>query len=217
VTVPDPQSPLRPTAPSHEERLFPTLTEDQIARIAHHGRRRAIARGDVLVDVGDKGVPFFVLVSGEIQVLRPDGDRETLIVTHRPGQFSGEGNMLTGRRSLARTRVSVPGEVIELDREQLLALVPTDAELSEILMRVRADGLAETMSRYLIRRIEDNPAIVLRTQAQIVALEGNGHLERVRWRDGRTGAVETNDIRHVFMMTGAVPNTGWLERCAGAR
>jgi len=80
-------------------------------------------------------------------------------------------------------------------------------------MLVRAEGLADTMSRYLIRRIEDNPAIVLRTQAQIVALEGNGHLERVRWRDDRTRGLETNDVRHVFMMTGAVPNTGWLERC----
>src|SRR5207249_2843313 len=65
---------------------------------------------------------------------------------------------------------------------------------------VRGEGLAHTMSRYLIRRIEDNPAIVLRTQAEIVALEGNGHLERIRWRDDRTGGLETNDIRHVFMM-----------------
>ena len=64
-----------------------------------------------------------------------------------------------------------------------------------------------------IRRIEDNPAIVLRTHTEIVALEGNGHLERVRWRDNRTGSVETHDIRHVFMMTGAVPNTRWLDRC----
>jgi thioredoxin reductase (NADPH) len=78
---------------------------------------------------------------------------------------------------------------------------------------VRGDGLAETMSRYLIRRIEENPAIDLRTQAEIVALEGNGHLERVQWRDKRTGRIETHDIRHVFMMTGAVPNTGWLDRC----
>ena len=53
-------------------------------------------------------------------------------------------------------------------------------------MLVRADGLADTMSRYLVRRIEDNPAIVLRTRAQIVALEGDGHLEQVRWREGRT-------------------------------
>jgi thioredoxin reductase (NADPH) len=69
------------------------------------------------------------------------------------------------------------------------------------------------MSRYLIRRIEDNPGIVLRTHAQIVALEGNGHLERVQWRDNRNDGVETHDMRHVFIMAGAVPNTSWLERC----
>jgi thioredoxin reductase (NADPH) len=80
-------------------------------------------------------------------------------------------------------------------------------------MLVRGNGLADTMSRYLIRRIEDNPAIELKTRTQIVALEGNGHLERVQWRDDRAGAVETNNFRHVFLMTGAVPNTGWLDRC----
>ena len=60
---------------------------------------------------------------------------------------------------------------------------------------MRGDGLADTMSRYLIRRIEDIPAIVLRTQTEIVALEGDGHLERVGVRDNRTGDVETLDIR----------------------
>jgi thioredoxin reductase (NADPH) len=80
-------------------------------------------------------------------------------------------------------------------------------------MLVRSKGLAETMSRYLIRRIEQNPAIVLRTTAEIVALEGSSHLERVRWRDDQTGRVETHDIRHVFLMTGAVPGTKWLDGC----
>jgi thioredoxin reductase (NADPH) len=80
-------------------------------------------------------------------------------------------------------------------------------------MLVRGDGLADTMSRYLIRRIEDNPAIDLLTHTEIVALEGDGHLERVRWRDNSNGNIETHDVRHVFMMTGAVPNTRWLERC----
>jgi thioredoxin reductase (NADPH) len=85
--------------------------------------------------------------------------------------------------------------------------------VKRVHMLVRGSGLADTMSRYLIRRIEDNPAIDLQTHTQIVDLEGNRHLERVRWRDDRTGHVEANDIRHVFIMTGAVPNTRWLERC----
>src|SRR5262249_27299618 len=78
---------------------------------------------------------------------------------------------------------------------------------------VRGAGLAEAMSRYLVRRIEEQPAIVLRTTAEIVALEGDGRLARVRWRDNSTGEVETHDIRHVFIMTGAVPNTRWLNGC----
>jgi len=465
------------------DRLFPTLTGAQIARVAAHGRRRPVARDEILVEVAAKTVPFFVVVSGEVEVSASDG---TVVVAHRPGQFSGEGNMITGRRSMARLRVKEPGEVIELSREQLLALVQTDAELSEIFMRafmlrrveliardagdvvligsahcsgtlrvkefltrnghpfhyvdldrdaeaqamldhfhvsaadvpvmicrgdavlrnpsnaqiaeclgfndaidhtkmsdlvvvgagpaglaaavygaseglnvlvvesgspggqagsssrienylgfptgisgldltarayaqaqkfgaqimiakgatgracdrqpygvridggthvatraviiatgaeyrrpplanlsqfegagvyyaampmeaqlcvaedvivvgggnsagqaavflaqtaksvcmmIRGEGLAATMSKYLIRRIEDNPAIVVRTRSQIVALEGDRHLERVQWRDDRTGGVETSDIRHVFLMTGAVPNTAGLERC----
>jgi thioredoxin reductase (NADPH) len=80
-------------------------------------------------------------------------------------------------------------------------------------MLVRSTGLAESMSRYLIRRIEQNPAIVLRTNTEIVALEGTDHLEGVRWRDHQAGNIETHDIKHVFLMTGAVPGTKWIEGC----
>jgi thioredoxin reductase (NADPH) len=89
-------------------------------------------------------------------------------------------------------------------------LAPT---VKRVHMLVRADGVADTMSRYLVRRLEDNPGVSLRPHSEIVGLEGNGHLERIRWRDNRNGEVETHDIRHVFMMTGAEPNTRWLEGC----
>jgi thioredoxin reductase (NADPH) len=79
-------------------------------------------------------------------------------------------------------------------------------------MLVRSSGLADTMSRYLIRRIEDNPNITLRTRTEVTALEGGDRLEGVVWR-GPDGAVERRPIAHVFMMTGAVPNTAWLEGC----
>src|SRR6266545_2965545 len=131
----DPLLPLTPRAASPTERLFPILTAAQIVRIAAHGRRRPIATGDVLVEVGDKAVPFFLVISGQIQILRPSGATTTLIVAHGAGQFLGEANMITGRRALMRAYVSEPGEVVELERDQLLALVQTDAELSEILMR----------------------------------------------------------------------------------
>jgi thioredoxin reductase (NADPH) len=78
---------------------------------------------------------------------------------------------------------------------------------------VRGRGLAESMSRYLIRRLEDNPSIMVRPQTEIVGLEGNEHLERVRWRDNQSGKIETHAIRHLFVMAGAVPNTHWLDGC----
>ncbi len=471
---------------SRPDRVFPTLTPEQVSRIAAHGQRRAAPRGEVLVEVGDKAFPFFVVLSGELEAVRPSGATERLIVRLEAGQFSGEGTMIGGRRAITRLRVTEAGEVIQLTREQLLALIQNDTELSEILMRafilrrleliarglgdaviigsahcagtlrvkefltrnghpfhyidldrdrdaqelldrfhigaadvpvvicrdvavlrnptnaqiadclglneeidqtrvsdlvvvgagpaglaaavygaseglnvlvleanvpggqagsssrienylgfptgisgldltgraytqalkfgahitvakgatrlacdpggytvdvdggprirsravivatgaeyrkpalanlsrfegagvyyaatpmeaqlcarddvvvvgggnsagqaavfltstaghvhmlVRGPGLADTMSRYLIRRIEDNPAIVLHTATEIVALEGNGRLERILWRNNRTGETETRDIRHVFMMTGATPNTAWLNGC----
>jgi thioredoxin reductase (NADPH) len=82
-----------------------------------------------------------------------------------------------------------------------------------VMILVRGDSLAETMSRYLIRRIEDSSTIEVRTQTEIVALEGTNHLQAVRIRDKRTGEEQTHAIGHVFMMTGAVPNTGWLGGC----
>jgi thioredoxin reductase (NADPH) len=84
---------------------------------------------------------------------------------------------------------------------------------SRVHMLIRSEGLAATMSRYLIRRIEESPAIVLHSHVDLVALEGDAHLERVQWRNNITGVVEARDIRHVFFMIGAVPNTRWLEGC----
>jgi thioredoxin reductase (NADPH) len=78
---------------------------------------------------------------------------------------------------------------------------------------VRAAGLAQTMSRYLIRRIEETPSITLDSRCSITALEGGDHLEGVTWRNDATGMRTTAPIRHIFSMTGASPNTAWLQSC----
>jgi thioredoxin reductase (NADPH) len=78
---------------------------------------------------------------------------------------------------------------------------------------VRAGGLTESMSRYLIRRIEESPNITLHANTQITALDGKGRLEKVTWRTGPDGKPQTHDIKHLFLMTGAVPNTEWLQGC----
>ncbi len=478
-----------PVAPaSRAEQMFPTLTAAQVARIAGHGRVRRVAQGDVLVEPGEQTARFFLVTEGQAEIVRLGGAAEDPLAVLRPGQFTGEVNMLSGRRGFARVRATAPGAVIEVDRDVLLTLVQTDSDLGEILMRafllrrveliargvgdvvvvgsshspgtlrirefltrnghpyasldldrdasvqdlldrfqvgiadvpvvicrgtvvlrnptnqqiaaclgfneaidrghvrdlvivgagpaglaaavygasegldvlvlestapggqagassrienylgfptgisgqelaaraytqaqkfgaqlmigndakrltcdrtpfaleidggprvparaviiatgaqyrrlsianlsrfegtgvyyaatfmeaqlcggadvavvgggnsagqaavflaqsarqvhvlVRSDGLADTMSRYLIRRLEDHPAIIVHVRTEIVALEGDHHLERVRWRDNQSGRVETRDVRHVFSMTGATPSTAWLQGCVG--
>jgi thioredoxin reductase (NADPH) len=87
------------------------------------------------------------------------------------------------------------------------------ATAKRVHMLIRSDGLARTMSRYLISRIEAHPRVELHTRTEIVGLEGNGHLEQVAWRSGRDGPVQQQMIRHVFTMTGAEPSTKWLAGC----
>jgi len=148
-----------PVAPDSPDRMFPTLTPQQVSRIASHGQRRSITRGEVLVEVGDRAVPFFVVLRGEVQALRPSDTVETLIVTHHAGQFSGESALIQGRRAVGRLRVTESGEVIQLDRDQLLALIQTDAELSEILMRA-----------FILRRL----ALIARNMSDVVVI-GSSH------------------------------------------
>lgn len=135
IIMTDKSLPAVPGFTAPVDKMFPSLTRDQIARVAAHGRVRHIERGDVLVEAGDKIVPFYVITEGQIEIVQPSGGMDTLVAVHDSGAFTGETNMLSGQRSLVRIRVSESGEVIELDREHLVTLVQTDAELGEIIMR----------------------------------------------------------------------------------
>ncbi len=115
--------------------MFPTLSSVQIARIASHGVIRPITRGDVLIEGGQSDVPFFVLKAGEIEVIRPSGLGDLLIAVLNPAQFTGDVSMILGRPAQMRVRVRSSGEVVQLTRNQMHALIQTDAEISEVLMR----------------------------------------------------------------------------------
>jgi thioredoxin reductase (NADPH) len=114
--------------------MFPTLTSAQITRIASHGITRSVTQGDVLIEGGQTDVPFFVLKAGEIEVIRPSGLGDMLIAVLRPSQFTGDVSMILGRPAQMRLSVSSSGEVVQLSRDQMHALIQTDAEISEVLM-----------------------------------------------------------------------------------
>ena len=82
-----------------------------------------------------------------------------------------------------------------------------------VYMLVRSSQLSDTMSRYLIRRIEENPKIELHYQTEIISVDGSDHLERITWQDKKDGQISAHDVRHLFIMTGASPRTEWLRGC----
>ncbi|MGA8705825.1 MAG: FAD-dependent oxidoreductase [Steroidobacteraceae bacterium] len=82
-----------------------------------------------------------------------------------------------------------------------------------VYLLVRGPGLSDSMSNYLIRRISDTPNIELRVHTQITAVEGGSQLERVQWYCSADQKHEQHAIAHMFVMTGAAPNTHWLQGC----
>ena len=82
---------------------------------------------------------------------------------------------------------------------------------------VRGPGLESTMSRYLIRRLEETPNVTVHVRTRVVALAGEDTLQEVTWVDESPGNPEpvtsTHRIGHIFSMTGAQPNTAWLDGC----
>src|SRR6201987_1475769 len=148
-----------PLTKSRVEQIFPTLSEAQMARLASHGTSRSVRAGEVLVELGGNDIPVFLVVSGELEVVRPSFTQEILIRVSGRRQFTGEINPLPGRRAFARIRARQNSELIQIARTSLLALVQTDAELSEIVMRA-----------FIARRVE----LVAQGQGD-VTLVGSSH------------------------------------------
>src|SRR5258708_23183633 len=112
------------------ESAFPKLDEKQIARLAPFGRLRKAAAGEVIFDQGEVKRAFYVMISGRLEVASGSPQLDTPITVHEAGQFTGELDMLLGRRSLTRGRTLEPREMLEIGIEELRRIVQTDADLS---------------------------------------------------------------------------------------
>jgi thioredoxin reductase (NADPH) len=120
--------------------MFPLLSAAQIARIRPFAHERQLAAGEVVWEQGHAGAPMLVVLDGAIDVLHPArtgslATREQLITTHDAGSFTGEIDMIAGRRALVRSVARIPTRVLEIERSKLRQLVQTDSELGELLLR----------------------------------------------------------------------------------
>ncbi|MFZ0635170.1 MAG: FAD-dependent oxidoreductase [Candidatus Acidiferrales bacterium] len=157
-----------PSALDARTQAFPVLTAAQINRVRSGSKLRQVKKDDILFDVGDTNVPFFVLLSGSMEIVQPDLLGEHLIAKHGPGGFTGEMTMISGRRCLVLGRVTEPGEFLELSGEGLRSLVAKDAELSEIFMRA-----------FILRRLE----LVNAGQGNIILMGSRHSANTLRLRE----------------------------------
>jgi thioredoxin reductase (NADPH) len=86
------------------------------------------------------------------------------------------------------------------------------SQVEHVHMFIRGVSLEHSMSHYLIERVTSLSNVTLHTRTELTALEGDAHLERVRYH-GAGGMEGTMSARHLFVFVGAEPNTRWLKTC----
>ncbi len=197
ATMPQVAPPPPPSSGPPAEHIYPTLTPAQLGRIAAHGRRRRVEAGEVLVQAGEQTARLFVVVAGRIDVVRPSAAGEEVVVAFGPGMFTGEVTMLSGRPGLAQIRAGVAGEVIEVGRDELLALIQSDGELSEILMRAFILRRVELIARGISDVVVLGSAHCQGTLRIRAFLTRNGHPHTMLDLDRHAGVQELLDRFHV--------------------
>jgi len=150
------------------EQMFPSLSPAEMERLTSLGHRRRVERGEVLYEQGEATPDFYVVVSGALELVQPGDGHEVPITVLRPGQFTGEINMLSGRRSMARARMAESGELLAITPEALRKLVQFDVELSDIFMRA-----------FILRRV----ALIARSQGDTVLIGSTHSAATLRIRE----------------------------------
>jgi thioredoxin reductase (NADPH) len=158
-TLPDRATALGSLYGERKDQIFPVLTPAQIARLAPHGEKLAVHRGQILAEPGERHRKLFVVLSGSIEVVRPTMQGEQPVVTLTTGGFTGEMSTLRGVGSLVRARVREDGELLAIPDDQLRTVVQTDARLSELFMRA-----------FILRRV----ALVAAQQGDVILI-GSRH------------------------------------------
>jgi thioredoxin reductase (NADPH) len=160
---------------------------------------------ELIVDCGQGIRSRTVVIASGAQYKKPKLENLT--------KFEGQGVYYGATYIEAQLCVKEDAIVVGGGNSAGQAAVYLSQTASKVHMLVRSGQLSDTMSRYLIQRIEENPVIELHYYTEIVGLDGDTQLECVTWRDKNTGETSTHDIRYVFIMAGGSPRTDWLKGC----
>ena len=165
-----------PVIETRRHQLFPTLEPVEIERMRRFGEVRTYRAGEALARAGEKAPGLTIILSGKLEVTRRDeAGRSVLIVSHGPGEFTGELAQLAGRPTLVDAIATEPLEGLIIPPDRLRALLIAEAELGERIMRaliLRRVGLLETGAGGPIIVGRPDNGDVLRLQG---FLRRNGH------------------------------------------
>src|SRR5438477_9181984 len=106
-----------------DDRLFPTLTPEQIERLSAFGHRRLLAASEALLEPGMPTTSIFVVLRGALAIVRSTCDQEAVVARVETGRFTGEVSVLAGQPSMSLIRAAEPSEVIEIERERVMEIV----------------------------------------------------------------------------------------------
>jgi thioredoxin reductase (NADPH) len=135
TTVQNPGSPSR-TTDDRRAQMYPILTDAQIDELSTHGSEEAFPQGEMLWDIGDRNTRFYVVLEGELDIVRRDAfGNETVLVVHRRGSYAGETSLLSGRAAMVAGRAGTGLRVLAIPVERLRDLMVFHAQLGELIMR----------------------------------------------------------------------------------
>lgn len=191
---PAPEVVYDPTDPmNRKEQMFPRLDPSMVRRIAAYGQEEFVQAGTMLFERGQRGVDFFLVLEGLVEVFTPDKMGQIHIFTmYSARQFSGEMNMFNKRAVMASARTAMDSHVLRVRSDDFRRMVAAEADISEIIMRA-----------FILRRVG-----LIRMGYGGVVLVGPGHgadtlrLERFLVRNGyphRTIDTETDPEAEGFI------------------
>src|SRR5580698_8831873 len=113
--------------PEQLDSMFPLLDDAQIARLRAFGEERHVQADEIVFEQGDTSHGVFVVLDGSIEIVDASSSSEAVLRTVKRGDFTGEVNLLSGRRSLVRCRAREASSLLEIGRANLRRVFETDS------------------------------------------------------------------------------------------
>jgi thioredoxin reductase (NADPH) len=129
------QLPVTFDVTARRAQMFPALSPELSARIAACGVEKTFEDREILFEHGDRDLPFYIVLEGELEIVHPNAGKEEQVTVHHAREFTGEVNMLADRPALVRGRAKGPLRVVRIENARFRSLLQTDSEFSEVVMR----------------------------------------------------------------------------------